>query len=290
MVVLGAVIIFGAVVLLLRRRSADGVPIAIVRAVRDASPPAQAQWIMAMVVEHDSLDDHRIRRRFGRGCLQAVVLYPTGEHPSLVGGVTGLLGAGAIGLAIYGLVSFPSLRTGWAWIVYFVAFIVTVVAYLFGARLIGRLAIPFSGPAAVLAAGLAALTAWWIAYANIVVATPVIVLLALPCVFVAGYVARRSGRSAIAAATMLAASVAVGLSTFVAYVSTTYITGRGPTTHSMMNQFATGGYHDSRSLAISDDLTAAVVLLIVVPLTAIALSVGVIRVALPHKHPGSAAA
>jgi hypothetical protein len=190
---------------------------------------------------------------------------------TLVGGLIGVLAAAAVGLAVYGLVHYPGLRTGSVWAVYLAAFVGLVTCYAAAGSLLGRLGNPSVRWVGVLGGAPAAVLGWWTASSNGVLSSAVVIFVAVPCALAAVYVARRhrgAGEAAVAAG---CASLTAGLVTFLAYVLTTYLTDGGAVTPLLLRQFAQSGAHDYRSWAIGDSLGGAVVLLLFIPLVAGAL-------------------
>jgi hypothetical protein len=207
----------------------------------------------------------------------------------MINGLIDLLVAGAIGLAIYGLVHFPGLRAGWSWVVYLGLFLGIVAGYALTGAHLGRLASPATRWAGVLAGTPAAVCGWWIGRSNGgLIGFAAVFVIAVPSVIVAVAVVRRQRRADQASVAVICAALTAGLLTFVSYVATTYAT-LGPPTASLLQEFAHSGAHDYRSWVVGDDLGGAVFLLLFVPALAIGLGLLAARLAAPSR-PASAAA
>ena len=226
-----------------------------------------------MLAEYDALRDPGVRRRFARGCLRAVVASPTraDRTATALRGLSDLFVACAIALATYGLVRFPGVRVGWAWLVALAVFLLTVSGYAFGCSRLSRLGSPQNRWLGVLAGTPAALCGWWAASSNSVVSLPLVMVAAVPIVIVALYVIRRHRRADEAVVAVSGASLTAGLVTFIAYLSTTYATGGGPSTPVLFHQLARSGAPDHPSWRIADNFGASVFLLLFVPLVALTL-------------------
>jgi hypothetical protein len=226
-----------------------------------AGPRMQA-WAEAMRAEHAAIADPRERRRFARGCLWAILrgampVDRTGRLMRLT--VAVLLGA-ASGLAVFGLLRYPGLRSGW-WVVYVAAFVTLLIAYGAVGRLVAacgqpqarRLGLLTGLPAAALVAGELTTAA--------AVTVPIPWLIVLLPAF-AAWIATRGGRAAaggIVAA--LSCVVAAGLLTFVTGAAVTYATGGGPSSPALVAEYQRSGSHDYTTWAIGDALGGAVFLL-----------------------------
>jgi hypothetical protein len=278
----GLIIVLAAIVIA-RRRSSDGLAVDVLQRLLDLSPPARQQWISAMVAEFDVLDDQRSKRRFARGCLRAVLFTagPSDRTATVTSGLIDLLAACAVSLAFFGLVHYPGLRDGWAWMVYLALFLAIVAAYTFAGVHVGRMGSPTARWAGTLAGTPAALCGWWIAQSNGgAIGFAAMLVIALPCAIAAAVVAKRQRRMDLAVVVAMCAALSAGLFAFVSYVATTYAT-LAPPSDALLQEFARSGAHDYRSWVVGDDLGGAVFLLLFVPVLTTVLGLVAARLASP---------
>ncbi len=274
MIVVVAALLLSAVWLALRcRGSNDSVGALVLRAMVGGLPTGEQSWISAMLAEHDSLDDPRARRRFARGCLRAM-LFPGRErdlYAKLCGGLIGAAAIGSLGLAAAGLIHYPGLRAGWLWVVVTVVFAVSVAGYAVIGIWLGQVGSPSTRLIAMTAATPAILIGWWAAHTAGVVSSMTVVVLAIPSVIVGAAIARSHRHHDQAVIAVGCAAVTSGLFAFVAYTLTTYVTGGGPATTSLLQQFSQSGATDYRTWVVGDNLDGAVFLLLFMPLVGGAL-------------------
>jgi len=285
-IVAAALLLVVVTVGIVRGRSGDGLATDVLRTLQDLSSAARQEWITAMLAEYDALDDPRTKRRFARGCLRAVVLRagPSDRTAVAIRGVIDLVAAGAVGLAIFGLVHYPGLRAGWAWSIEFAGFLAIIAAYLFAAAHLSRLGSPAARRAGTLAGAPAALCGWWIAQSNGgTIGFAAMLLVVLPCAIAAMIVARPQAQAGQAAIAALCGALSAGLFVFVSYVATTYAT-LGPPTAQLLDEFTHSGAHDYRSWAVGDDLGGAVFLLLAVPVLATAAGLVAARLVTPRAQ------
>ena len=189
--------------------------------------------------------------------------------------------------AVYALLHYPGMRTGWVWAVYLAGFIVLVALYAIAGSLLGRLGSPSARWIGLLGGAPAVLCGWWAADSNSVLSAATVIFVALPGSIAAIYIARGRRRADDAMVATGCASLTGGLLMFIAYVSTTYITNGGPTTPVLLQEFARSGASNYQSWAITDNLAGAVLLLLLVPLLTAALGSVAARIATP-KSPAEA--
>jgi hypothetical protein len=231
----------------------------VVRAL--AAPPMQA-WAEAMRAEHAAIADPGERRRFARGCLWAILLgaMPIDRTGRLMRVTVAVLLGAAGGLAVFGLLRYPGLRSGW-WVVFVAAFVTLLIGYGAAGRLVAACGQPQARRLGLLA-GLpaAALVASGLTTdAAVTVPIPWLILL-LPAF--AAWMATRGGRAAaggIVAA--LSCVVAAGLLTFVTGAAIIYAAGGGPSSPGLVAEYHRSGFHDYTTWAIGDALGGAVFLL-----------------------------
>jgi hypothetical protein len=177
--------------------------------------------------------------------------------------------AAALVLAAYGVVHYPGLRSGGARFWGSLAFFVVVLAgYAVTALLLSRGQTPDAirarriglvGGVTVGAAWLAAL--WPTAALKPFVLVPLLLALLVPVLV---------GRTAGALASVWTATVG-GLLVFAVWVTSTYLEDGRPYDAGLVHDFRRSGAHDLATFAVSDNLGSGLMLLVLVPLVAIAL-------------------
>jgi hypothetical protein len=237
-----------------------------------------------MLAELGEVHDARARRHFSLGCVRAVAALRL--RATLFAGNRGgdgvravVLGAvlAALLLAGYGLIHYPGLRTGggfWASVAFLLVLLVGYAACALSlsrgttrqastARRNGLL-----GGLAVGAAWLAALAPTSLLKAWVVL--PLLVALLGPAsVAVLTGLTSRDVRAARAAA--LWSGLVGGLLVFVIWVTATYVRDGRPYDPQLVRDFHRSHAHDLATYAVSDNLGAALGLLLIIPLVALAL-------------------
>ncbi len=284
-VVIASLVLAAAAVVVTRHGANDGVAALVMRELAGPVPSAERTWISAMLAEHDSIDDARLRRAFARGCLRAMLFSrcEPDRTATLIGGVIGVAALGAAGLAAAGLVRYPGLREGWLWIVVATVFVFAVAGYAVIGLWLSQLGSAATRRIGLMAAVPAVVIGWWAGHSNGVVSSATLILLAIPVALVGAGVARSERHTDEAGVAVGCAAVAAGLFTFVAYASTTFITGGGQATASSLQQFTQSGASSYRAWAIGDHLDGAVFLLLFVPLVAGALGMLSAHLAAPSS-------
>lgn len=260
--------------------SVTGDPLAIASAL---IPPAAEGWLEAMRAESAAIADPRERRQFVRGCSKAIVFgrLPRDRMTTATQSVVAVAITIAIGLAVFGLLRYPGLRSGW-WAADVAVFLVALGVH---GALGGRLALLGSPRArrigllaALPAAGMAAAAA---ESSGAVSYTLALAVLALPAVAgsTAARLERRVGSGVVAAGT---ACVLASLLTFIAFVSVTYIENGGAPTPTLLAQFHHSGVRDYATWAVGDNLGGAVFMLGFVLLLGASLGMGAASVAPPR--------
>lgn len=256
MIAAGLVIVVALVSVVVRASRGDGVALQVLRALERTSTGSRREWLAAMLVEHDAIPDAARRRRFARGCMRAAIRR-VGDADRCSGWVDATIllpVAASLVLVTYALVHHPTLRAGSGW-----PFALAVVAVgLAGCGLaghhVGRLGSVRARTAGVLVAApvvvLAAVATTTTGAASVGLAMAPALLPAVA----ATYALRREGdrdQALVAAAT---GALATALVAFATISATALVTHPGPDT-----------------AALADRLTGACVLLVVLPLTGLAL-------------------
>jgi hypothetical protein len=274
MIVVAVLVVLGAAVLLgVRRRRGGSVhprSDSLARAVLGASvhlvPASESEWVAAMLAEHDQIDDVGERRRFARGCVLAMARRSVrGDRTADGFRVVALTAiAACAALAVFGLIHYPGLRDGPAWIVYLTLFTLGLSLYAVLACStagLGSRAARVQGLAmgALIGAG-----GWFAAShsssSGVAVTQVVLVLPAL----VAWLTARRNGSAAGLVAGVWTALTGA-LMMFVGFVATTYVTGAAAPTTGTLREFAASGAPNYTTWAIGDALGGACFLLLLLP-------------------------
>ena len=226
------------------------------------APPARREWLEAMRAEQSLIEDPRERRRFARGCARALLIRSRSSDRTTAAmrSVVVATSAVAIGLAMFGLVDYPELRTG-LWLAYVAMFVAVLAVH---AALGSRLAL--LGPPEARRTGLlCAVPAAAIAAAAAMVSGAL--SLALLCLVlappgVAGWIAaRRDGRIGSGVVAAGAACVLAALLSFIGFVTATYAVGGGSPTPALLADFHRSGMHDYAAWAVGDSLGGAVFML-----------------------------
>ena len=238
-------------------------------------PPDRREWGVAMWGELAHVEGFGARWRFTWGCLVAVLTPPDGLHPS-GRQVLRLLAVGAVGagaLVTDALVRYPSLRNGpHTWLA-LLLFLGVLVGYLAMGWVV-MTATPGDGTSSRMALISAALTAgWWLLVVAAAVLPPVMhaALVALGGIaltpLVAGILTARhtSSRSAARGSALLTGLMS-GLMVFLVWVGQTVLTGGRPYDVGQVRDFHTSGAPDLATYAVNDNLGAAMVMLVLVPL------------------------
>lgn len=247
-------------------------------------PSERAEWGRAMLAELTGVHGARARWRFSLGCartalalsLRARMTVPGRGDRAVRAIVLGAVAA-AIALAAYGLVRYPGLRTGsgvWSAVA---AFLIIVAVYAFLALVLARGMSEHARTARRygLVAGLGTGMAWLLiiapaAISKSVVFLPLAVALLGPVV-VAALAGRASRDSRTATAAALWSGLIGGLLVFVVWVAATYSDDGRPYDAQMLRDFNRSGSRDLVAYAISDNLGAALGLLVIIPVVALAL-------------------
>jgi len=237
----------------------------------------RADWGQAMLGE---LGQYKgaARWRFALGCVVAAIGLPrragSGRWAVASVLVASLAGAGLVG---YGFVRYPGMITGaGTWLA-----LATFVAVLAGFVVVTGVT---TRQSTIGITGLVcgcALAAVWIVVGAVALsarsAASMLLLLILPLVSIAaGVVGARRGRTRPAARrAVLVSAVVAALAVFLVLAADILITGGRPYDAGQLRDFATSGYPDMATYAVSDDLgTAMVLLLLMSAMTALLGSAG----------------
>jgi hypothetical protein len=247
-------------------------------------PPRYQHWAQPMRSELDHVRGVRARWRFSVGCawaaglinVRAVFLRPArGAQGMRVLVFAGI--AAALTLAVYGLVHYPGLRSGYnAWgsgLIFF--------ALLFGYAVIA-VALSSDQTAATtvarrygLAGGLAIGAAWFVIFSPTGVlkgwvVVPLAVALLGPA-FVAALAAHSARNARTGTQAALWSAIIGGLVVFLVWVTASYLRDGRPYDHGLIRDFHRSGGRDLATYAVSDNLGSGLVLLLLVPTVALAL-------------------
>ncbi|MCL2395959.1 MAG: hypothetical protein FWC87_14900 [Acidimicrobiaceae bacterium] len=256
---------------------------------RRLSGPTRREWVDAMIAERDAIDMPAERRRFARGCTFALLTAPghRDEGATVMRSVTALCAAVATGLAAFGLIYYPGLRSGSSWIPYLALFVIAIGLYtLCGAQVskLGTFSIHRIG---ILAAIPALPCAWFVARGSGSTSYGVNLIVVLLPAVAAVWAMRRHRSAASGAVAAMDTALLAGLLFFVGFVWTTYASSSGIPTGVILQEFIRSGTSDYRTWSIGDNLGGACFMLFFVP--AVGLPVGLLATLLPTlpSHPST---
>jgi hypothetical protein len=245
-------------------------------------PASHREWGRAMCAELETVNGGGPRWRFGLGCATAAGVIGarvtlTSRRPG-GGGLRAVIGAGlaaAVALAGYGLVRYPGLRSRDAAVVA-VAFVALLASYAAttlalsrgtGVREVTARRHGLVGGAVIGAAWLVVLSPTEV-LKQWVLLPLIIALLAPACIAAlaarAGAVATGGTRAA------LWSGIVGGLLVFTVSLTATYAHNGRPYDPQLLRDLPHSGAPDLATLAVSDALSSALTLLILIPLTALA--------------------
>jgi hypothetical protein len=247
-------------------------------------PSERAEWGRAMLAELPGVGGARARWSFSLGCSRAVIALRV--RTSLMAPERGgraeravVLGAiaTAVALAAYGLARYPGLRSGSGTWIALATFLVIIAGYTFAALTLSRgtTARARTSRRHGLVAGLGIGAAWLLILAPaevsksfVFVPLAVALLGPLAVAYVAG---RTSGDARAGTAAAIWSGLAGGLLVFIVWVGATYRDDGRPYDAQLLRDFHRSGSHDLAAYAVSDNLGAAVGLLVIIPVVALAL-------------------
>lgn len=247
-------------------------------------PADRSEWGTAMSAELGGVEGRRARWRFSLGCARAsVAMQVRAAVATRDRGGSGVRAFAlcavvvALGLAGYGLVRYPALRSSfntWASATFFVAL---ALGYAVSALSLSRGA---AAQAVVarrygLAGGLLTGGAWLLilapdAIGKSLVVVPLLVALLAPLA-VAGLAARTSGNARAATGAALWSGLIGALLVFIIWVATTYARDGRPYDAQLLRDYHRSGSHDLVAYAVADNIGGALELLVIIPLVALAL-------------------
>ena len=268
------------------------VPERLLLAANALLPADRAEWGRAMAAELAHLSGRSQRWRFALGCARASLLVPVrepGARPIVL--AVGAAAAGAAGLVVVAVVRHPGLIVGprsWVELAFFAA---VLVAYPAATAVVVRRT--SRAPAGVALPGAAAVAALWMAIGVTAAArTPqyfgvglVVAIVVLPLLVGAFGAWRGRGASAGRRSAALCA-LGAGLLVFLAWVAQAVFADGRPYDAGLMRDFRTSGARDLATYALSDNLGAAMGLLLLVPFLAFgfgAVGAGVTARLLAHR-------
>ena len=267
------------------RRDAGGDAAARLLALAVAGlPESHRDWGRAMCAELETACGGRPRWRFSLGCARAAGVI--GARAILTSrerggaGLRAVIGAGlvaAVALAGYGLVRYPGLRSGGDAGIAAVAFVALLFAYaavtLALSRGAGSRAV--AGRRHGLVGGVVIGAAWLVVLSPTgvlkqwVVVPLTVALLAPGCL--AALATRAAGDVTAGWRSALWSGIVAGLLVFAVWMTATYARDGRPYDAQLLRDFHRSGAPDLATLAVSDALSSALTLLILIPLTALAL-------------------
>lgn len=245
-------------------------------------PPERLDWAQAMLRELEHVQGRKARWQFSLGCAWAasrIRLHSPAPGGAAVRAV--IIGCAAVSVALvgYGLVQYPGLRSEphiWGAMVIFLAALVAYVgiAVVF-ARGLSRQAIAARrfGLYGGLATGVGfllglspptALKPW--------VFLPLLIALIGPAT-VAIVSGRHSRDSRTGVVTALWCGIVAGFTVFIVWTIVTYANAGGPYDSGLLRDFRSSGAHDLPTYAVNDSLGSGLVLLLLIPTTALALGI-----------------
>jgi hypothetical protein len=249
-----------------------------------ALPPARVEWGRAMLAELTGVGGARARWGFSLGCTRATIALcvrasltaPERGGRGVRAVVLGAI-ATAVALAAYGPARYPGLRSGISTWMAVAAFLVIVAGYAFAALTLSRGATVQARTARRhgLVAGLGIGAAWLMILAPAEVSKNLVFLplaVALLGPLAVAYVAGRSSRDArTATAAAIWSGLVGGLLVFIVWVAATYYDDGRPYDAQMLRDFHHSGSHDLVAYAVTDNIGAAMGLLVIIPVVALAL-------------------
>jgi hypothetical protein len=234
--------------------------------------------------EHRYIVGKSARWRFSLGCTRAaslIRLRTTAGRPAPgTAGSRGCVLAGIIGavcLAGYGLLHYPGLRSGPGTWISVTCFLLVLVSYALVALALSGQDMCHASIASRhgVIGGLLIGSAWFLILAptSLVkswVALPLLIALVGPAC-IAALASRSANDAKTGAQAALWSGIVGGLAAFLIWVSATYLRDGRPYDPGLVRDFHQSGAPDLATYAVSDNLGSGLVLLIIVPIVAIAL-------------------
>jgi hypothetical protein len=259
-------------------------------------PADRSEWGSAMRAELAGVRGSRARWAFALGCARTAVmlrmragLLARDRGGSLVRAVVLAATGAALGLGLYGLERYPALRSGPGAVLSIAAAAAILLGYAAAALSLtrGAAAAEVTARRSGLAGGALIGVAWLAVvlpgtFPKALVAVPLAAALLVPA-GVALAVARATGHAKAGTDAALWSGLAGALLAFVVWVAATYASDGRPYDAQMLRDFRHSGAHDLAAYAVSDNLGAALGLLVIVPVVALALGSLTGRLAAAHS-------
>ncbi len=272
-----------ALVRALRRRGGADAPARLLGFAVGALPDSHRDWGRAMVAELATVSGAGPRWRFSLGCLWAAGVIRArvalrSREPGGAG-LRALIGTSlvaALALGGYGLVRYPHLGSRRDEALVAAGFVALLLAYGWLTLALSRGSEPraSAGRRYGVPGGAIIAVAWLLVLSPTEhlkqwVLIPLLIALLGPVVVAA--LAARAGRDADAGSrAALWTGIVGGLLVFTVWMTATYVRGGRPYDPQLVRDFHHSGAPDLATLAVTDHLTSALALLVLIPLTALA--------------------
>ena len=253
-------------------------------------PADRADWGQAMAAELAHVSGRSQRWRFALGCARASLLVPVREPAGhrLVLAVSAAAAAAA-GLVVVALVRHPGLIVGPRTWIELAVFAAVLAAYPAATAVVVRRT---SRTPAGVACAVAVAAVWMAIGVTAAARTPqyfgvgLVVAIAVLPLSVGACGAWRGHGAAAGLGSAALCSLGAGLLVFLAWVAQAVFADGRPYDAGLMRDFRTSGARDLATYALSDNLGAAMGLLVLVPLLAFgfgAIGAGVTARLMPHR-------
>jgi hypothetical protein len=264
-------------------------------------PRERGEWGAAMRAELAAVGGRSARWRFSLSCGRAAIMlrlrHGIASRDRGGGAIRAAILAaiaGSLGLALYGLLRYPGLRTGVTVWVSLALFLPLLATYLLAGLTLCRGVDALAARARLQAVigGVLVGAAWLVLLvphelAKQLVFVPLLVALLAPCGVALG-TARAFRDAAMASAAALWSGIIGALLAFIVWVTTTYASDGRPYDAQLVRDFHASGARDLATYAVGDTLGAAVGLLVIIPVVALALGSLVARLAAGRGGDGRA--
>ena len=285
--IIGALALVAVMVaILLRRRSQQRDEAASSRLFRALVGSTRGDWPLAMLREHDAIEDRRDQSRFARGAVFALATKRPAwcllsARPDLA--VNALLIAVAMALASISLVRFPGLRVGTAWWLELGLFVLGLACYAGVALVFSHFGTTrnhaVGAGVALMALGVAWVAGYYNGAPSVLLASLVVLLPALAVLFDCALFDERE-TAWVAGATC---AVTGGLAFFGGYVTATLVNSGGSPTPALLAEALRSGIHPYAAWAVGDSLGGASFMLVYVLVVGGLIGVGTgVAVRLTH--------
>ena len=269
-VILGAlaVVALGVTVLLRHRRPrSEGTSSRLFRAMANDASADAGDWTLAMLREHDAVEDRSDRSRFARGAILAVIRTKPSSRAlatRLDVAADAVLLVAATGLAAASLIRYPALRADSSWIIYAVIFTFGLVCYAVAALVLSNFGTTRDHLIGALVA-FPVLVMAWVAGSDpgapsTLLASTVILVPALAGIIDVSITRERT--TAWVAGTTCA--ITAGLAFFCGFVGAALATNGGPVLPSLASEAMRSVIHPYAAWAVGDTLGGACFMLVYV--------------------------